>query len=209
VRAIQLGAVLLSFILVWVNAGQAAPPQPGNSIAQAPTQAPNPKPPRPAQPPSAKQPPSAPATEQQASQTVNLAPGAGWVSRCVSASRQSPVECSMEQTAALTNTGQVLAAVTVRVPADTRQPVMMVQLPVGLYLPAGLVLQVDESKPQTIPLQTCDVKGCYAGMQVNPELLSALKGGKRLTMTFEDLAKHNIAVPFALDNFAETLLKIE
>jgi invasion protein IalB len=192
-----------------VNAGQAATLQPGNVIAQAPPQAPTPKPARPPQPPAPKQQPAALAPEQQASQTLNLPPGTGWVSRCVSEARQSPMECSMEQTAAPTNTGQVLAAVTVRVPTETHQPVMMVQLPVGLYLPAGLVLQIDESKPQTIPLQTCDLKGCYAGMQINPELLSALKAGKRLTMTFVDVAKHNIAVPLALDNFAETLVKIE
>jgi invasion protein IalB len=86
---------------------------------------------------------------------------------------------------------------------------MMIQVPVGLYLPAGLNLQVDEGKPQPVPLQTCDLKGCYAGMQISPELLATLKAGKRLSMTFENLAKNNVTVPLVLDNFAEAFQKIQ
>ena len=89
----------------------------------------------------------------------------------------------------LTNTGQLVASVLVRVPNDTHQPVMMIQVPVGLFLPAGLNLQIDEGKPQPVPLQTCDLKGCYAGMQMSPELIASLKAGKRLTMTFQNLAE--------------------
>jgi invasion protein IalB len=97
----------------------------------------------------------------------------------------------------------------VRVPTDTHQPVMMVQLPVGLYLPAGLNLQVDDGKPQPIPLQTCDVKGCYAGTQISAELIASLKTGKRLTLTFQNLAKNNVVVPIALDNFADAYQRIQ
>jgi invasion protein IalB len=182
----------------------------GSAFAQAPVpkaakpatpatsqQAPAPKPPTAAagetQPPAANHPPS---------------PG-GWVAKCVSESRQSPVECSMEQTVVLTNTGQLVASVLVRVPTDTHQPVMMIQVPVGLFLPAGLNLQIDDGKPQPVPLQTCDLKGCYAGMQISPELVASLKSGKKLTMTFQNLAKNNVVVPMALDNFADTFQKIQ
>jgi invasion protein IalB len=133
----------------------------------------------------------------------------GWIARCVSESRQSPIECSMEQTVPLASNGQVFASVLVRVPADTRAPTMAILVPSGLYLPAGINLQVDEGKPQAVPLQTCDQKGCYAGMPVGAELLSALKSGKRLTMTFQDMAKNSRAVPVALDNFAEAYQKIQ
>jgi invasion protein IalB len=115
----------------------------------------------------------------------------------------------MEQTVVLTGSGQLLASAVVRVPADTRQPVMMIQVPVGLYLPAGLNLQVDDEKPQPLELQTCDLKGCYAGTPLPPEMLSAMKAGKRLTITFQNLAKENIVVPLTLANFAEAYQKIQ
>jgi invasion protein IalB len=182
-------------------------------------QAPQPKAARPAAPPAppAQKAQAAAPSEPQPSPSPNSTPspnasppaGGGWVSKCVSESRQSPVDCSIEQTVVLTNTGQLVASVLVRVPTDTRQPVMMIQVPVGLYLPAGLSLQIDDGKAQPVPLQTCDLKGCYAGMQVSPELIAALKAGKRLTMTFQNMAKTNVAVPLALDNFADAYQKIQ
>jgi invasion protein IalB len=182
-------------------------------------QAPQPKAARPAAPPAppAQKAQAAAPSEPQPAPSPNSTPspnasppaGGGWVSKCVSESRQSPVDCSIEQTVVLTNTGQLVASVLVRVPTDTRQPVMMIQVPVGLYLPAGLSLQIDDGKAQPVPLQTCDLKGCYAGMQVGPELIAALKAGKRLTMTFQNMAKTNVAVPLALDNFADAYQKIQ
>jgi len=140
---------------------------------------------------------------------LSIQPGSGWVSRCVSDSRQSAVECSIEQTATLSNSGQLLASVVIRVPADTHQPVMMVQVPVGLYLPAGLSLQIDDGKPQPLVLQTCDLKGCYAGAPFSTDLLDAMKAGKRLVVTFQNLAKESINVPLTLDNFAEAYQRIQ
>ena len=52
----------------------------------------------------------------------------------------------MEQTAVLTKTGQLIVLVNIRVPGDTRAPVAVIQLPLGLNLPAGAKLQVDDGK---------------------------------------------------------------
>ena len=62
---------------------------------------------------------------------------AGWVVRCTSASRDAPLECAMEQTAVLTKTGQLIVLINIRVPSDTRAPVAVIQLPLGLNLPGG------------------------------------------------------------------------
>jgi len=184
--------------------------QPPARLAQT---APAPKAPAPKASPPANQkanPPTQPSTaEQQPSPKINLPAGAGWGSRCASQSRQSAIECSIEQTLTLSNTGQLLASVVIRVPADTRQPVMMIQVPVGLYLPAGLTLQIDENKPEPLAFQTCDLKGCYGGNSVSPEMLAAMKGGKRFTITFQNLAKENISVPLTLENFADAYQKIQ
>jgi invasion protein IalB len=202
-------AFLLTAVLFIYLGDRVGALEPGPSFAQAPI----PKAVRPAVPstaPAQKSAPASPAaSEPQPPPNPTLPAGGGWISKCVSESRQTPVECSMEQTVVLTNTGQLLAAVLVRVPTDTHQPVMMVQLPVGLYLPAGLNLQVDDGKLQPIPLQTCDVKGCYAGIQISAELIASLKTGKRLTLTFQNLAKNNVVVPLALDNFADAYQKIQ
>src|SRR5262245_12692660 len=204
-RTLSLGIKLLLTFILSTAASHAGMPQEGPvTVAQAtPSPAPPTKRAAPAPAAPAPKPPSSTTdNEQQQIQTVNVSAGAGWVAKCVSESRQSPIECSMEQTLSLPSTSQLVASVLVRVPSDTRQPVMMIQLPVGIYLPGGLHLEIDDGKPQSVPLQMCDLKGCYASMQVNQDLLASLKSGKRLTMTFQNMAKNNIAVPIPLANFA-------
>jgi invasion protein IalB len=212
---LKRGVQFLLTVLFCTHLGQPAGAlDPKAAFAQAPQPkaarptAPPPPPAQKAQAAAPSEPQPSPRPNSTPSPNASLPAGGGWVSKCVSESRQSLVDCSMEQTVVLTNTGQLVASVLVRVPTDTRQPVMMIQVPVGLYLPAGLSLQIDDGKAQPVPLQTCDLKGCYAGMQVSPELIAALKAGKRLTMTFQNMAKTNVAVPLALDNFADAYQKI-
>jgi invasion protein IalB len=136
-------------------------------------------------------------------------PGSEWVSRCASEGRQGALECVAEQTAVLQKTGQLVAAVSIRVPADTHQPSLAVQIPVGLFLPAGVTLQIDDKKPLNLTLQTCDLKGCYAATPISPELLDELKGGKKLAVSFQNLTKENISVPLQLTNFDQAYQKIQ
>ena len=134
--------------------------------------------------------------------------GPAWVSRCVSESRKSPLVCSVEETVVLANTGQVMASVVVRTQLHT-EPVMIFRVPFGLYLPAGLNIQIDNAKPEHVPLQNCDAQGCYAEIQISPTLLAALKRGKRLSIIGQNTAKNNVMLPLVLDNFADAFQKIQ
>lgn len=132
-----------------------------------------------------------------------------WSSRCASASRQSVPECAIEQTAVLDKTGQMLASVSVRLPPAGGQPVMMVHVPVGLFLPAGISLRIDEQAPLQLVVQTCDLRGCYAGSPVSAEMLKAMKAGKRLAVGFQSLSKQAVTVPLTLAQFAESYQRIQ
>lgn len=138
----------------------------------------------------------------------NAPPQPVWTSRCSSEGRKAALICEIEQSLFITKTGQLVASVNVKLPADTRQPVMMIQLPVGLFLPGGVNLQIDESKPQALVIQTCDLKGCYAATTVSPELLGAMKSGKRLAVVFQNLNKESVNLAFVLSGFAEGYDKI-
>jgi invasion protein IalB len=133
----------------------------------------------------------------------------GWIARCSSPSRDAPLECAMEQSAVLTKTGQLVALVNIRVPGDTRAPVALVQLPLGLNLQAGAKLQVDDGKGVDLPIQTCENRGCYATVPVSPEVLNALRAGKQLKIVFQDLAKETIAIPMSLADFTAAYDKIK
>ena len=93
--------------------------------------------------------------------------------------------------------------------AETRAPVGLVQLPLGLNLPAGAKLQVDDGKASDLQIQTCEARGCYANLQIAPEMLTALKSGKQLKVSFQNLAKETIAIPMPLADFASAYEKIK
>lgn len=162
-----------------------------------------------AQTPKAKGPP-APATPTPSPTAAAPAPAQpGWAARCSSASRDTPLECAMEQSAVLTKTGQLAVLVNIRVPGDTRAPIVFVQLPLGLNLQAGVKLQVDEGRSFDLPILTCENRGCYASVPLSPDMLNAMKAGKQLKTIFQDMAKETIAIPLPLTDFTATYDKIK
>ena len=151
--------------------------------------------------------PAAPAADPAAAAAA--APPPGWAARCSSASREAPLECAIEQTAVLTKTGQLVVLVSIRVTSDSHAPVALVQLPLGLNLPAGARLQVDDGNAVDLQIQTCENRGCFASTPVAPELLAALKSGKQLKVSFQTLAKETISIPMPLTDFAAAYDKIK
>ncbi|WP_461335320.1 invasion associated locus B family protein [Bradyrhizobium embrapense] len=151
-------------------------------------------------------PAAAPATPQGEAASPN---NTGWVARCTSASRDAPLECAMEQTAVLTKTGQLIVPVNIRVPGDTRTPVALIQLPLGLNLPVGAKLQVDDGKAVDVPIQTCEARGCYINAPIAPDVLAQLKTGKQLKVSFQNLGKETISIPMPLADFATVYDRIK
>ena len=73
-------------------------------------------------------------------------PQPNWV---VSCSQTRPgLECRAGQSLFLRKTRQRVLSVAVRMPADTKKPVLLVQLPLGVYLPAGATLQIGKEEAQ-------------------------------------------------------------
>jgi invasion protein IalB len=190
VKIIGRLVVLISVILL----GGLSP-----ALAQAPKKAAAAPAPAPAASPSA----------TPASAAESQPPAPGWVARCGSVSRDAPLECAIEESAVLTKTGQLIVLVNIRVASDTRQPVALVQLPLGLNLPAGAHLQVDEGKVVDLQIQTCEQRGCYANLPVPADLLAAMRTGKQLKVSFQNLAKEAISIPLPLADFAAAYDKIK
>ena len=140
---------------------------------------------------------------------ANTPPPPGWAARCTSPSRSAPLECAIEQTAVLSKTGQLIVLINIRVPGDTHTPIAAVQLPLGLNLPAGAKFQVDDGKAVDLQIQTCEARGCFAGGPIAPDLLAAMKSGKQLKLSFQNLGKETISIPMPLADFAAAYDKIK
>ena len=160
-------------------------------------------------PPNNPAPPAAAPADNNGAAPANIPPPPGWTARCGSISRDAPLECAIEQSAVLPRTGQLVILVNIRVPADTHTPSALIQLPLGLNLPGGAKLQVDDGKATDLQIQTCEARGCYAGTAIAPDLLAAMKSGKQLKVSFQNLNKETLTVPLPLADFAAAYDKIK
>ena len=70
-------------------------------------------------------------------------------------------------------------------------------------------MQVDDCKATDLQIQTCEQRGCYAGGPLAADLIAAMRTGKELKVSFQNLAKESIAIPMPLTDFAAAYDKIK
>jgi invasion protein IalB len=187
-----------------------APPAPTPSTPTQTPVTPAPTPSTPTQAPVTPTPAPAPVTPKppQDSKTREAA-GPGWALNCRSQAGEKGLSCRMSQTVVAKNSGRTLTDVAFLVATEKKVTEVLLQLPLGLYLPAGASYQVDENAPQRLSIRNCNRNGCYARAPVSPEIMGALRKGKQLKIDFKDQAKKPITVPLSLEGFAAAYDKIQ
>lgn len=133
----------------------------------------------------------------------------GWSSSCTSKDRAAPLFCSMEQTLVASETGALIGKAEVRVTAKSEQPLLLLLVPLGVDVRAGLRLRVDDAELADVAVQTCNAGGCLAALPLVPSAIAALRGGRVMTMTFRGTGKPELTARFSLAGFSETFGKIE
>jgi invasion protein IalB len=72
--------------------------------------------------------------------------------------------------------------------------IMVVYLPLGLDLRPGMLFQVGETLRREFPFQTCMPNGCRVVAQVDPEMMTALRGGTTFRVGVKMLDSDRVAV---------------
>jgi invasion protein IalB len=138
-------------------------------------------------------------------------PPAGWTVQCANptGAADGGLQCQAEQSIFVMPQRQLLVSVVMRIPTDTKAPTLYVRVPLGISIPEGAAIKVDEGQPQTAALQTCDQQGCFGNMPATPELVTAMGTGKTLNVIFQNMKKEPITVPVPLAGFAAAFQKIQ
>src|SRR5262245_440298 len=76
----------------------------------------------------------------------------GWTVLCDKA--EQGLSCKALQEIRLKQTRELLVSATVNMASDGREPVMLIRLPHGVFLPAGANLQVGKQPPHKLNIQT-------------------------------------------------------
>ncbi|WP_338134470.1 MULTISPECIES: invasion associated locus B family protein [Bradyrhizobium] len=75
-------------------------------------------------------------------------------------------------------------------------------LPVGMYLPAGVKLSVDQEKVHRLPYTWCVTNMCIAADVADPRLLEEMDGGRSLSIDTVDTNILTLTTSVPLDRFA-------
>ena len=124
-----------------------------------------------------------------------------WAAACETVENTGQRQCYIFQNIALKDSGQRLLHFAVGYVGTTGRPAAIVTLPLGITLPPGVGLVVDEGEPVRFPLQQCTTNGCRGMLGLSDDLLAQLKAGRQARITFQDGNRREIAVPVSLIGF--------
>lgn len=124
-----------------------------------------------------------------------------WTLRCEDARESRSQACIMFQNLVLRAGGQPVLQFAIGIAPDADTPTVLLSLPLGIALPPGVTMQIDERAPATFPVERCEPDGCRAGMRLRSVTVAQLSAGRQLTITFYDGERQPIRVPLSLDGF--------
>lgn len=206
--AVFIGASLLlggAAALAQSQSPSQAPSQPQSAPAAAPS-APAQQPRKPVPATTGQKP--ALGTADDEGPTRTSATYEDWVVRCERAEGSNmPKVCEVAQTLQIGNPQQNLTAQVVFGKLTRDAPLRLVlQLPVGVWLPAGATLTVgDGGKPIPVDFKFC-IRACIADVELTPQQAAALvsaKGGGSLV--FKDRNQAQVSLPISLKGLAPAL----
>jgi invasion protein IalB len=120
-----------------------------------------------------------------------------WSIAC-QANQAGQQECLMFQDIAAADSEQSIMRLTV---IKAPRTILIITTPLGVMLPPGLVVTIDQQEVSRMNYQICIEPGCQSQTELTPELVQRLKGGVAATVTVVGPNGQPIAVPVSLKGF--------
>lgn len=124
-----------------------------------------------------------------------------WLAACSNQAAATQLMCEVSQSIVLTEGNQRLASVAFRKAAGDETVGYLFTLPVGLLLPAGLGLSVDDNAIAALSFQSCDAQGCYASGEAPGAWIEAMSNGTQMALTIQRTDTEEVTLGFDLNGF--------
>lgn len=131
-----------------------------------------------------------------------------WTVACEAGS-DGEEQCFIFQNLVLREGGQRVLHVAVGYVPDHTGPVALFTLPLGISLPPGVKMQIDDAEPIRFPVERCEPNGCRAGLKLEGALLEAFEQGTEIKVTFHDAGRQPVSVPLSLQGFSAGLRALQ
>jgi invasion protein IalB len=126
-----------------------------------------------------------------------------WQIRCDTPPGAKNEQCALIQSVTSADRANIGLTVIVLKTADRKSRLMRVVAPLGVLLPSGLGLKIDNADIGRAGFVRCLPNGCIAEVVMDDALINKLRNGKTATFIIFQTPEEGIGFPLSLAGFAE------
>ena len=126
-----------------------------------------------------------------------------WQVRCDTPAGAQSEQCVLMQFVTAEDRDNVGLTVIVLKTADKKARIMRILAPLGVLLPSGLGLKIDESDMGRAGFVRCLPNGCVAEVILEDQLLQKLQTGSTATFIIFQTPEEGIGIPISLNGFGQ------
>ncbi|QXX74458.1 hypothetical protein MHY1_01270 [Methylovirgula sp. HY1] len=126
-----------------------------------------------------------------------------WQLRCETPPGALHQQCALLQSVTAEDRPNVSLVVIILKTADGKSRLLRVIAPLGVLLPSGLGLKIDNADVGRAGFVRCLPSGCIAEVVMEPKLIQSLKNGHKATFIIFQTPEEGIGIPLNLTGFAE------
>lgn len=139
----------------------------------------------------------------QAATTQVKATHGAWQLRCGQAPGAKQEKCALVQSVKAEDRPNVALTVIFLRSYDGQKKLLRVVAPLGVLLPTGIGLKIDDVDVGNAPFLKCGADGCVTEITINDDVFEKLKTGKNAVFIIFQTPEFGIGVPIALSGFAD------
>jgi invasion protein IalB len=131
-----------------------------------------------------------------------------WQIRCDTPAGAQTEQCALIQSVTAEDRPNVGLTVIVLKTADQKSRLMRVLAPLGVLLPSGLGLKIDQADVGRAGFVRCLPNGCVAEVIMDEKLVGQLKSGQIATFIIFQTPEEGIGIPVSLSGFTQGFDKL-
>jgi invasion protein IalB len=124
-----------------------------------------------------------------------------WQQRCEVPAGAKNEQCALVQNVAAEDRPNMTLLVIVLRTADQKARLLRVVAPLGVLLPAGLGLKIDQADIGRAGFVRCLTTGCVAEVVLEDNLIGQLKKGQSATFIVFQTPEEGVGIPVSLNGF--------
>jgi invasion protein IalB len=126
-----------------------------------------------------------------------------WQVRCDTPAGAQGEQCVLMQFVTAEDRDNVGLTVIILKTADKKARIMRILAPLGVLLPSGLGLKIDNTDMGRAGFVRCLPNGCVAEVILEDKLLTSLRGGQTATFIIFQTPEEGIGIPISLNGFGQ------